>query len=291
MRTPSASSRSAEPDFDVLERLPCLATAQPAPAAISAAVVEMLKVEGPPPVPAVSTSPLRVDLDRGGEAAHRPRQADELRDRLALSSERDQEGGRSDVIGAALHDLGEDDRGVIGGQMLAVADRVDRPGDDVVRHRRRQARGRVHLENRSELRGGQGRSWATRRVAKPPGGVLAHPRHRRRHRLRHVGRLRQAGLRSARAARIGAASAPKQDQRAEAIAEEERRPSAIRSATSSNARSTAASADAASSGRRVEDAGCVKLQPRRAEWGQAALPARQRLAAEPERDLGFRTLA
>jgi hypothetical protein len=55
MRTPSASSRSAEPDFDVLERLPCLATAQPAPAAISAAVVETLNVEGPPPVPAVST--------------------------------------------------------------------------------------------------------------------------------------------------------------------------------------------------------------------------------------------
>ena len=39
----------------VAERLPCLATAQPAPAATSAAVVETLKVEGPPPVPAVST--------------------------------------------------------------------------------------------------------------------------------------------------------------------------------------------------------------------------------------------
>ncbi len=57
MRTPSASSRSAEPDFEVLERFPCLATEQPAPAAIRAAVVEMLKVDGPPPVPAVSTSP------------------------------------------------------------------------------------------------------------------------------------------------------------------------------------------------------------------------------------------
>src|ERR671928_235763 len=39
MRTPSASSTSAEPDSPVAERLPCLATAQPAPAAISAAVV------------------------------------------------------------------------------------------------------------------------------------------------------------------------------------------------------------------------------------------------------------
>src|SRR5580692_3809875 len=53
--TPRASSRSAEPDFEVAERLPCLAIAQPAPAATSAAVVETLKVEGPPAVPAVST--------------------------------------------------------------------------------------------------------------------------------------------------------------------------------------------------------------------------------------------
>src|SRR5215210_3297712 len=55
MRTPSASSRSAEPDSPVAERLPCLATEHPAPAAISAAVVETLKVGRPPPVPAVST--------------------------------------------------------------------------------------------------------------------------------------------------------------------------------------------------------------------------------------------
>src|SRR5215212_8666872 len=54
IRTPSASSRSAEPDSPVAERLPCLATAQPAPAAISAAVVETLNVGRPPPVPAVS---------------------------------------------------------------------------------------------------------------------------------------------------------------------------------------------------------------------------------------------
>ena len=59
MRTPSASSTSAEPERPVAERLPCLATAQPAPAAISAAVVETLKVGRPPPVPAVSTSSSR----------------------------------------------------------------------------------------------------------------------------------------------------------------------------------------------------------------------------------------
>src|SRR4029077_9840257 len=57
---PSASSRSAEPHLLVLERLPCLAIAQPAPAATRAAVVETLKVEGPPPVPQVSTRSSRL---------------------------------------------------------------------------------------------------------------------------------------------------------------------------------------------------------------------------------------
>ena len=42
-------------DRPVAERLPCLASAQPAPAAMSAAVVETLNVGRPPPVPAVST--------------------------------------------------------------------------------------------------------------------------------------------------------------------------------------------------------------------------------------------
>src|SRR3954447_21084909 len=55
MRARSASRRSADPDELVAERLPCLATAQPAPAAISAAVVETLNVRRPPPVPAVSS--------------------------------------------------------------------------------------------------------------------------------------------------------------------------------------------------------------------------------------------
>src|SRR5215210_3979245 len=58
MRAPSASSRSADPDNPVAERLPCLATRQPAPAATSAAVVETLKVGRPPPVPAVSSRPV-----------------------------------------------------------------------------------------------------------------------------------------------------------------------------------------------------------------------------------------
>ena len=44
MTTPSPSSRSADPHFDVTERLPCLATRTPAPAMTKAAVVEMLNV-------------------------------------------------------------------------------------------------------------------------------------------------------------------------------------------------------------------------------------------------------
>ena len=57
-RTPSASSTSALPDFEVKERLPCLATRTPPAAATSAAAVEMLKVGvRPPPAPHVSTSP------------------------------------------------------------------------------------------------------------------------------------------------------------------------------------------------------------------------------------------
>ena len=55
IRAPSASSTSAEPLSPVALRLPCLATAHPAPAAISAAVVETLNVVRPPPVPAVSS--------------------------------------------------------------------------------------------------------------------------------------------------------------------------------------------------------------------------------------------
>src|SRR5580704_6616338 len=60
IRAPSASSRSAEPERLVAERLPCFATAHPAPAAISAAVVETLKLLRPPPVPAVSSSSPRL---------------------------------------------------------------------------------------------------------------------------------------------------------------------------------------------------------------------------------------
>src|SRR5205814_1947952 len=44
--TPSASSTSADPQRDVNERLPCLATAAPAPTAANAAAVERLRDGG-----------------------------------------------------------------------------------------------------------------------------------------------------------------------------------------------------------------------------------------------------
>ena len=53
---PSASRQSAEPVRPELERLPCLATTAPAPAATNAVVDEMLNVmPWSPPVPTVST--------------------------------------------------------------------------------------------------------------------------------------------------------------------------------------------------------------------------------------------
>src|SRR5258708_8971840 len=54
--TPKASITSAEPHFELMLRLPCLATRTPAPAATNAVAVEMLNVPlASPPVPLVST--------------------------------------------------------------------------------------------------------------------------------------------------------------------------------------------------------------------------------------------
>ena len=54
-RTPSASSRSAEPTDDEAERLPCLATGTPHPATAKAAMVETFTLcSWSPPVPTMS---------------------------------------------------------------------------------------------------------------------------------------------------------------------------------------------------------------------------------------------
>ena len=63
--TPRASRTSAEPVEPDMARLPCLATATPAPATTKAAVVEMLKLPEPsPPVPQVSTTSPSTDTWR-----------------------------------------------------------------------------------------------------------------------------------------------------------------------------------------------------------------------------------
>ena len=55
--TPSCSSTSAEPQREVIERLPCLATGRPAAAATKAVAVETLIVPEPsPPVPQLSAN-------------------------------------------------------------------------------------------------------------------------------------------------------------------------------------------------------------------------------------------
>ena len=67
MRTPKCSSTSAEPQRELMDRLPCLATCTPAPAITNAATVETLKVPEPsPPVPQVST---RASIATGGASA------------------------------------------------------------------------------------------------------------------------------------------------------------------------------------------------------------------------------
>ena len=134
IRTPSASSTSAEPDRPVAERLPCLATAQPAPAAISAAVVETLNVGRPPPVPAVSIEVVAAGLDRRREAAHRPREALELLDGLPLRAQRDQHAGGLHLGRVAVHDLGQHRGGVGHREVAAGGERVERDRQHGVRH-------------------------------------------------------------------------------------------------------------------------------------------------------------
>ncbi len=74
-RMPSASSTSALPDFDDAERLPCLTTRAPAPAATIAAMVEMLTdIDRSPPVPTTSSSRpgTEIGVERAYIASTRP---------------------------------------------------------------------------------------------------------------------------------------------------------------------------------------------------------------------------
>ena len=67
--SPSASMTSCAPDCDDCARLPCLATATPAPATMNAAIVDTLIDREPsPPVPQVSTIASAVEVEVGMRA-------------------------------------------------------------------------------------------------------------------------------------------------------------------------------------------------------------------------------
>ena len=138
MRTPSASSTSAEPERLVAERLPCLATAQPAAAAMSAAVVETLNVERPPPVPAVSTRSVRlVATGVANERIVRARPASSSTVSPFVRSAIEQPGDLR-LGGLAGHDDREDLGGLVGAEIATGGDGVDRAGEDGVGHRVRR---------------------------------------------------------------------------------------------------------------------------------------------------------
>ena len=82
---PNSSNTSAEPDLLVTERLPCLATATPAPATTKAAAVEILKVFSlSPPVPQVSMMCAAAWGDTYGQVAHDAGKPGNLFDALAF---------------------------------------------------------------------------------------------------------------------------------------------------------------------------------------------------------------
>ena len=131
IRAPSASSTSAEPDRPVAERLPCLATVQPAPAAISAAVVETLNVRRPPPVPAVSSRSSLETFTRVASAR--------IVRASPASSSTVSPFVRSAIRNAAIwisvalprHDLRQHRGGVVEAEVLAGGQRVDRPREQI----------------------------------------------------------------------------------------------------------------------------------------------------------------
>ena len=130
MRAPRASITSADPHWLVAERFPCLATRQPAPAATKAAVVDTLNVGLPPPVPAVSTrsSP----APRAGPATASSRPGRRSRGRSPPSCAEPRESGGLGLGGVSLHHLAQHARGLIGREVLAVGQPVDRVGENRV---------------------------------------------------------------------------------------------------------------------------------------------------------------
>ena len=119
-RMPSASSTSAEPALDEADRLPCLTTGAPAPAATIAAMVEMFTdIDRSPPVP--TTSSTRPRTVSGVACAYiAVDEALELVDGLALGAQRDREAGDLGRRGLPGEDLRHRPGGLVAAQVLAT---------------------------------------------------------------------------------------------------------------------------------------------------------------------------
>ena len=121
MRTPSASSTSAEPQRDDTARLPCLAIGTPGARGHEGR--RGRDVEG---LGAVATGTAGVDQAvaggdrRGHVGAHRPGTAGDLVRRLALHPQRHHEPGDLGLAGVAAHDLHHGRVGLLARQVVAL---------------------------------------------------------------------------------------------------------------------------------------------------------------------------
>ena len=121
----------------VAERLPCLATVTPAPAATMAAAVEMLKVLAPsPPVPQVSRI-TSASTSTFSASALMARAMPTISSRgLALDAQGAEEGGRLGFAGTAAHDLEQHVAGLVLREVAARRQALKRRAQHVIRHGR-----------------------------------------------------------------------------------------------------------------------------------------------------------
>ena len=161
-RMPSASSTSAEPAWDEAERLPCLTTGTPAPAATIAAIVEMFTdIERSPPVPTTSsTRPLHHERRR--VLVHRRDQALELVDGLALGPQRHREAGDLHRGGRAGEDLAHRPGGLVRGEVAAADQRREHLGPRVGCGHRDLLAGRTSISGPTRPAGSSQRVAGTR---------------------------------------------------------------------------------------------------------------------------------
>ncbi len=137
IRAPSASSTSAEPERPVAERLPCLATVQPAPAATKRRCRRDVERRAPAARARGVEQVLAVDRDSPGRArascvrGRRARRTVSPFVRSAIRNAR-----RLRLRRLARHDLAQDRARLVGGQVEPGGEPVDRLGQYLVRHQR-----------------------------------------------------------------------------------------------------------------------------------------------------------